>query len=45
MSDNMESIDLPTENALDGSFLNISLEETAHTTRSAVPDSQHIMKS
>ena len=29
----MESIDLPTENPLDGSFLNISLEETVHTTR------------
>lgn len=29
----MESIDLPTENPLDGSFLNISLEETVHTTK------------
>jgi hypothetical protein len=45
ISDNMESIDLPTENPLDGSFLNISLEETVHTTRSPVPDSQNILKS
>jgi hypothetical protein len=29
----MESIDLSTENPLDGSFLNISLEETVHTTK------------
>jgi hypothetical protein len=29
----MESIDLPTENPLDGSFLNISMEETVHTTK------------
>jgi hypothetical protein len=29
----MESIDLSTENPLDGSFLNISLEETIHTTK------------
>jgi len=32
MSDNMESIDLPTDNPLDGSFLNISLEQTVHTS-------------
>ena len=41
----MESIDLPTENPLDGSFLNIYLEETAYTSRSAVPNSQNIVKS
>jgi stress-induced morphogen len=29
----MESIDLSTENPLDGSFLDISLEETVHTTK------------
>ena len=29
----MESIDLSTENPLDGSFLNISLQETVHTTK------------
>jgi len=29
----MESIDLPTENPLDGSFLNISLEQTVHTSK------------
>jgi hypothetical protein len=29
----MESIDLSTENPLDVSFLNISLEETVHTTK------------
>ena len=29
----MESIDLSTENPLDGSFLNISLEEAVHTTK------------
>jgi len=29
----MESIDLSTKNPLDRSFLNISLEETVHTTK------------
>ena len=29
----MESIDLSIENPLDRSFLNISLEETVHTTK------------
>ena len=37
--------DLPTENPLVGYFLNISLEETVYITRSAVPNSQNILKS
>jgi len=29
----MESINLPTENRLDGSFLNISFEQIVHTSK------------